>query len=72
MASNGDSSAPAYAIPPTTFLCVEHPFGIENLDKCLESLGGDSEISKVEVYVLSLLNFPFYSLNYSFSIRKRM
>jgi hypothetical protein len=41
------AAAPLYAIPQTTFVSVEHPFEIENADKCVKTLGGDYEISKV-------------------------
>lgn len=39
--------APTYSIPNRRFLCVEYPGAVKNIDRVLETLGGEKTISQV-------------------------
>jgi general transcription factor 3C polypeptide 5 (transcription factor C subunit 1) len=39
--------APTYSIPNRRFLCVEYPGAVKNIDRVLETLGGEKSIAQV-------------------------
>lgn len=49
-AVSSTGSAPKYLVPDQRIVSVEHPGIVENIDKAVESLGGEAELSRVRSF----------------------